>query len=79
VVDAEAAAVTISGTSTGLADGQVVTVYLDGVSVGTAVIATNAWSLADVDFTEVANGAHTVTAKSPTSALASRAITRADA
>lgn len=78
VSDAEAAAVTISGTSVGLADGTVISVSLDGVALTTATVTANAWSTAAQDLTAVANGAHTLTAKSSTSSTGSRPITRAD-
>jgi len=78
VTDAEAGDVDITGTSVGLPDGTSVTVRLDGVVLGSAPIASNAWSLASQDLTAVVNGAHTLTAKTPTSAQASRPITRVD-
>lgn len=78
VTDAEAATVVISGTSVGLANGTVVTVYIDGVSQTTATVSANAWATAAQNLTALANGSHTVTAKSPTSSTGSRTITRAD-
>ncbi|MBT54267.1 MAG: hypothetical protein CMF72_12835 [Mameliella sp.] len=62
---AEAAAVTVSGTSTGLADGAVVTVNATdtgvGLATGTATVAGGVWTLS-LDVTGLADGALNLTA-----------------
>ena len=60
--DAEDNSVTISGTSTGVEDGQTVTVNINGTDYTTTVTA-NAWSIANLDLSGLPDGAnYTVTA-----------------
>lgn len=78
---AEAAAVTISGTSVKLANGAVVTLTATSsggtvTQLGTTTVATNAWTKTAIVMTGLANGTYTITATSPGAKTATRTITR---
>lgn len=81
ITNAEAARLTISGTSANLPDGSVVTITFTSstnvvTSLGTTTVTSNAWSKAANDVSALADGAYTVKASSPGAATASRPVTR---
>jgi acylphosphatase len=81
ITDAEAASLTISGTSANLPNGSVVTITFtdeDDVvtSLGTTTVTANAWSKAANDVTALVVGDYVVKASSPGAATASRPVTR---
>ncbi len=81
VTTAEAASVTLSGTSANLPDGSVVSLSVTSstgvvTSYGTTTVASNAWTKAANNLSALANGAYTVTATSPGAKTATRPITR---
>lgn len=78
---AEAAAVTISGTSALVANGAVVTLTATSsggtvTQLGTTTVATNAWTKTAIVMTALANGTYTITATSPGAKTATRTVTR---
>ncbi|WP_158592083.1 retention module-containing protein [Pseudomonas cavernicola] len=56
VDDSEDNSVTIAGTTSGVENGQLVSVMIDGVAVGTATVTNNVWSLSGVDLSGYADG-----------------------
>ncbi|MDP3979358.1 MAG: retention module-containing protein, partial [Pseudomonas sp.] len=60
---AETDDVTISGTTTGVDNGQIVTIKVNGSEVGTATVADGTWSLPNVDLSGLTDGTLNVTAE----------------